>query len=92
MDQESSNPYQSPNAPNGPTALEPHAVENEELSTVDWLVVIFCSGIGCIIGILRLIQGKPSAGKMIRMSLLFVFIWFVVRVVLTLLEAAARQG
>jgi hypothetical protein len=41
-----------------------------------------CSGIGCIIGIVRLIQGHPTGGKMLGLSLLFCVIWNIVRVML----------
>lgn len=70
------NPYNSPatadaysNAPK---------VESSDLTTVDWIICIFCSGIACIIGIIRLIQGKPNAGKMIGFALLFGFLWGIV--------------
>ena len=36
---------------------------NGDLTTVDWLICAFCSGIGCIIGIVRLIQGRPGEAK-----------------------------
>jgi hypothetical protein len=53
-----------------------------DLTQVDWLVCIFCSGIGCIVGIIRLIQGRPNAGKMIGVSLLFSALWTFLRFVL----------
>jgi hypothetical protein len=61
-----------------------------DLTTVDWLLCIFCSGIGCIIGIIRLIQGDPTGGKMIGFSLLFSFLWGILRGVLTV--ATQQQG
>ena len=53
--------------------------DEEDLTTGDWLVAVLCSGIGCIVGIIWLIQGKPKGGKMLGVSLLFVFIWNVIR-------------
>lgn len=53
--------------------------DDDTLGTGDWLLAILCSGIGCIIGIIWLIQGKPKAGKMIGVSLLFAFLWNVIR-------------
>jgi hypothetical protein len=61
---------------------------DDDLTTVDWLLCIFCSGIACIVGIVRLIQGKPSAGKMIAVALVFSVLWGIVRF---LLEAALRR-
>ncbi len=63
--------------------------EDEDLSTVDYLLAILCSGIGCICGIVYLIQGKPKAGKMIGLSLLFAFIWNVVRFLIELAAGGA---
>ena len=65
-------------------ANNPRPPESADLTAVDWVLVVLCSGIGCIIGIIRLIQGKPSGGKMLAFSLLFMFIWYGIRVVLTL--------
>ena len=44
--------------------------ENDSLSTGEWVVGILCSGIGCIAGIVWMIQGKPKGIKMIGLSLL----------------------
>lgn len=63
-------------------------LEDAELTTVDWVLIVLCSGIACIIGIVRLIQGKPSAGKMIGFSLLFIALWTIIRIGLT----AAMKG
>jgi hypothetical protein len=54
-----------------------------DLSTGDWVLCVLCSGIACILGIVRLIQGKPNAGKMIGVSILFVILWTGVRILLT---------
>lgn len=55
------------------------------LSTVDWVIAILCSGIGCIIGIVRLVQGKPNGGKMLGISLGFAVFWNVVSFVIQML-------
>ncbi|WP_020470866.1 hypothetical protein [Zavarzinella formosa] len=67
----------------------PSQDDSTGLTTVDWLLCIFCSGIGCIVGIVRLIQGKPNAGMMIGVSLLFAIIWNVIRFAL---EAGMQGG
>lgn len=61
--------------------------EDADLSGGEWAVAILCSSIGCIIGIVWMIQGKPKGAKMFGMSLLFAFLWGAVRV---LIEAAGR--
>jgi hypothetical protein len=73
---------QNPNNPGGPIITPPAPPPSEGLTTTDWVICVLCSGIGCIIGIIRLIQGKPNAGKMIGISILFAVIWSIVRFIL----------
>src|SRR5262249_10495128 len=49
-----------------------------EMSTGDWVVAVLCSGIGCIAGIVWMIQGKPKGAKMFGISLLFVVLWNII--------------
>jgi hypothetical protein len=37
---------------------------------MDWVICILCSGIGCILGIVYLVQGKKKGIKMIGISFL----------------------
>jgi predicted RNA-binding Zn-ribbon protein involved in translation (DUF1610 family) len=53
-----------------------------DLETGDYLLAILCSGIGCIMGIIWMIQGKPKGTKMFGLSLLFAFLWGVVNAIL----------
>lgn len=62
---------------------------DEDLSTGDWVLAILCSGIGCIIGIIWLIQGKPKAKKMILVSICMQFVWGFLRMAIEM--AAQRQ-
>ena len=62
--------------------------EDASLTTGDWVVGILCSGIGCIAGIVWMIQGKPKGIKMIGLSLLVQAIIGVVRVAIEM----ANQG
>jgi hypothetical protein len=55
-----------------------YSAEDEDLTSTDWLLAIICTNIGCIAGLIYLIQGKPKAGKMIGISLLFQVIWGVI--------------
>jgi predicted RNA-binding Zn-ribbon protein involved in translation (DUF1610 family) len=56
--------------------------DDEDLSTGDWVVAVLCSGIGCIAGIVWMIQGKPKGKKMLGISVLMNVIWFVIRIAL----------
>ncbi|MBN1911353.1 MAG: hypothetical protein JW818_16540 [Pirellulales bacterium] len=55
---------------------------DDSLTTAETFVAIFCSGIGCMLGIVFLVQGKPKAGKMIGLSLMASFFWNVLGFVL----------
>jgi predicted RNA-binding Zn-ribbon protein involved in translation (DUF1610 family) len=58
------------------------AAEGEDMTTGDWAVAIICSGIGCIAGIVWIIQGKPKGKKMLLVSLAVQAVWVLVRVAL----------
>jgi len=53
-----------------------------EMTGGDWALAVICSVIGCIVGIVYLIQNKPKAGRMIGISILFSVLWRVVWFVL----------
>lgn len=54
-----------------------------DLSVADWLICIFCSGIGCIVGIVAMCRGDSSrGGKMIGISLIFGVIWNIINVLI----------
>jgi len=59
-----------------------------DMSTGDWVVALICSGIGCIAGIVWMIQGKPKGKKMFAVSLVAAVFWGIVRV---FIEAASKQ-
>lgn len=48
---------------------------DDDLAVAEWIVAILCSGIGCIFGIVWMIQGKKKGAKMFGISLLFVILW-----------------
>jgi predicted RNA-binding Zn-ribbon protein involved in translation (DUF1610 family) len=56
--------------------------EDSDLTVGEWIVAILCSGIGCIIGIIWMIQGKPKGKKMLLVSLAVQGFWVLVRVAL----------
>jgi len=45
----------------------------------EWFVALVCSGIGCICGIVWMIQGKPKGKKMFFVSLAAAVFWNIVR-------------
>jgi DNA-directed RNA polymerase subunit M/transcription elongation factor TFIIS len=59
-----------------------HTQVDEDMTTGDWVVAIICSGIGCIAGIIWMIQGKPKGKKMILVSFLASLVWSAIRVIL----------
>jgi predicted RNA-binding Zn-ribbon protein involved in translation (DUF1610 family) len=63
---------------------------DEDLTTAEWVVAILCSGIGCIIGIIWMIQGKPKGKKMLVVSLCVQAVFFVLRVALMSLNQGHR--
>jgi predicted RNA-binding Zn-ribbon protein involved in translation (DUF1610 family) len=62
---------------------------DENLGVPEVLLAVLCSGIGCIVGIVWMVQGKPKGLKMFGLSLLMSVIGAVVNV---FLQQAVRQG
>ena len=81
------NPYESPNTE--PPATAP---ESSDLTTVDWVIAILCSVIGCIIGVIRVIEGKPSGGKMLLVSVIATVVWNVIQFVVSSVFALRGVG
>ncbi|MGD9632027.1 MAG: hypothetical protein AB7G28_15275 [Pirellulales bacterium] len=61
---------------------------DDDLSTGEWVLAIICSGIGCIMGIIWMIQGKPKGKKMFLVSFCMQIVWGLVRLAI---EAAANR-
>ncbi len=51
--------------------------DDENLTTGDTLIAVLpiCSAIGCIMGIVWMIQGKPKGGKMLGLSFVMGVVW-----------------
>lgn len=62
--------------------------DDSDLSAGEWVLAIICSGIGCIMGIIWMIQGKPKGAKMVAVS----FAASVIGAVLRILIAVAVNG
>lgn len=52
---------------------------DSELTPLDWFLCILCPGIGCIVGLVRLITGSGAGGKMVGISLMFIVFWNAIR-------------
>jgi predicted RNA-binding Zn-ribbon protein involved in translation (DUF1610 family) len=52
---------------------------DSDLTAGDWVLAVLCSGIGCIVGIVYLAQGKPKGGKMLGISIGFIIFWNIIR-------------
>jgi predicted RNA-binding Zn-ribbon protein involved in translation (DUF1610 family) len=62
---------------------------DSSLAPGEWALAILCSGIGCIFGIVWMIQGKPKGIKMFGVSLAFVVLWNIIRFAV---EVAVHNG
>jgi len=49
--------------------------DDTDMAAADWVLAVFCCGIGCIMGIVWIAQGKPKGAKMLAASLGFCFGW-----------------
>jgi predicted RNA-binding Zn-ribbon protein involved in translation (DUF1610 family)/DNA-directed RNA polymerase subunit RPC12/RpoP len=58
----------------------------KNMTTCDWFLALLCSGIGCIAGVIWMIQGKPKGIKMVGVSVAAGVFWSIVRLVI---ESAA---
>jgi len=59
-----------------------------DLTTIDYLLAILCSNIGCIVSIVYAIQGKPKWTKMLLVSLIAQFAW---AAIFGILQALTQQ-
>ena len=57
---------------------------DENLSSFEWVLCILCAGIGCIVGIVYAIQGKPKGMKMVGISIAAAVVWNVLSVFIRL--------
>jgi DNA-directed RNA polymerase subunit M/transcription elongation factor TFIIS len=55
--------------------------DEEDLSTSEIVIAVLCSGIGCIAGLVWMIQGKPKGKKMFGISIVMIIVWTVIRLV-----------
>ena len=43
--------------------------DSDDLTGLDWVFCILCSGIGCIVGVVYLVLGRSKGGKMLLISI-----------------------
>jgi hypothetical protein len=43
---------------------------DSQLTALDWLAAIVCAPLGCILGLIYLVNGSPKAGKMLLTSII----------------------
>jgi predicted RNA-binding Zn-ribbon protein involved in translation (DUF1610 family) len=55
---------------------------DSDMSTGEYVLAFVCSGIGCIMGVIYMIQGKPKGLKMFLISLGMSVVWTLIRVAL----------
>ena len=68
--------------------------EDETISTAEMVLAVVCSGIGCIVGIVWMIQGKPKGLKMVGLSIAMNIFWLIVNFALRsmLTQQGIRPG
>lgn len=49
----------------GTSTLNP---ANDDLTVIDWIIAVFCPCLACILGVVYLLQGKASGGKLIGVT------------------------
>jgi hypothetical protein len=42
---------------------------DSQLTALDWLAAIVCPPVGCILGLIYLVNGTPKSGKMLLVSI-----------------------
>ena len=67
-----------------------YSSDDDDLTTLEWVICILCGGIGCIVGIIYAIQGKPKGMKMIGVSIAAIIIWNIISFVSQMAMHAPR--
>jgi predicted RNA-binding Zn-ribbon protein involved in translation (DUF1610 family) len=65
--------------------------QDDDLTAVDWIACLLCSGITCILSIVYMIQGKKKGLKMFGISIAATVFWTIVQMVLQIAMVAARR-
>ena len=68
------------------------SAEDSDLSGGEIAVAVLCSGIGCIAGIVWMIQGRPKGMKMFGISLLMIVVGYIAMAILGTIGAVLNNG
>jgi predicted RNA-binding Zn-ribbon protein involved in translation (DUF1610 family) len=63
--------------------------EDSSLTGGELALALLCSGIGCIFGLIWVIQGRPKGGKMLAISVVMAIFW---NVIFGVLQAIGERG
>lgn len=63
---------------------------DSKLSTAEIVVAILCANIGCILGIIWIIQGKPKGTKMLGIALISQVVGAIIMILSSLAQQAGR--
>jgi len=64
--------------------------DDEDMNGLDWFLAILCGGIGCIVAIVYMIQGKSKGGKMLGLTIAFSIGWNVISFIIQAMIEAGR--
>ncbi len=56
--------------------------EDDNMTAVNVLLCVFCSGIGCVMGLIYAIQGKKKGWKMMVLSIVISFLFSLLRAIM----------
>ena len=56
--------------------------DDDDLTTGEIVLAVLCGGIGCIVGLVWVIQGKPKGWKMVGISILAGVVWNIITAII----------
>jgi predicted RNA-binding Zn-ribbon protein involved in translation (DUF1610 family) len=74
-------------------ARQPGGESDDTLSAVDWVVAILAGGVGCIVAIIYMVQGKPKGTKMLLASLIvpgFFMVFYAILIVIAIMAGGLK--
>lgn len=62
----------------------------DDIGAVELIMIFCCPGIACIVGIVRMLSGNESGGKLVLYALLSAGFWFVVQLIASMVAHVAQ--